>query len=166
MQQENRTRRQMYYIDGSTVRKRDYAEAEPRRREREYEVPVRRRKSGTYKKAAVQAEKSLAFDLRYTLFLTVSLLVMVAACVNMLRIQGKVDKQQRNVQKLEEQIQTIEADNAAYKDSLDNMYTLDQIYDIAVNQLGMVYAQKGQIVYYDSANEDYVNQYQDVPEAN
>ena len=47
--------------------------------------------------------------------------------------------------------------------TLDNMYTLEQVYDAATNELGMVYARKGQIVYYESANEDYVKQYQDVP---
>ena len=37
------------------------------------------------------------------------------------------------------------------------MYTLDDIYNVATNELGMVYAKRGQIIYYDSANEDYVN---------
>lgn len=46
------------------------------------------------------------------------------------------------------------------------MYTLDDIYNVATNELGMVYAKKGQIIYYDSANEDYVKQYQDVPGSN
>lgn len=173
MRQENWTDSRRYYIDGSTVRKREYAEAaprrreyaEPRRREKEYEVPVRRKRPVTYHKAAVKAEKSLAFDLKYTMFLTVAMVIMLVACVNMLRIQGKVEKQQKNIQSLQLQIQTIEDDNAALEDSLKNMYTLDDIYDIATSQLGMVYAQKGQIVYYESADEDYVNQYHDVPEA-
>jgi hypothetical protein len=30
----------------------------------------------------------------------------------------------------------------------------------------LVYAKRGQIIYYDSANEDYVKQYQDVPGSN
>jgi cell division protein FtsL len=166
MSQENRTRRQMYYIDGSTVKKREYAEAAPQRKRQEAEQPVRKKKSVTYEKAAIKAEKSLAFDFKYAAFVSVMVMIMAAACVNMLHMQGLVDKQQRHIRNLQSQIQTVEEDNAAYEVSLDNMYTLEQIYDIAVNQLGMVYAQKGQIVYYDSANEDYVNQYQDVPEAN
>ena len=40
---------------------------------------------------------------------------------------------------------------------------LEHIKDVAMNELGMVYAKKGQIVYYESASEDYVKQYQDVP---
>ena len=165
MREDNWTSSRSYYVEGSTVRKREYAEAAPKRREREYEVPVRRKRPVTYRKAAIKAEKSLAFDFKYTLFLSMAMLIMAAACINMLRIQGRVDKQQKNIRNLQVEIQEIEADNAAHADSLNNMYTLDEIYDIAVNELGMVYAQKGQIVYYDSADEDYVNQYQDVPEA-
>ena len=55
-------------------------------------------------------------------------------------------------------------DNAAFKLSLESMYSLDDIYNVPTNELGMVYAKKGQVVYYESANEDYVKQYQDIPE--
>lgn len=78
----------------------------------------------------------------------------------------RIRTQQNNINNLETQLEAINDDNAAFRMALDNMYTLDQIYDVATNELGMVYAKKGQIVYYDSANEDYVKQYQDVPEAN
>ena len=52
------------------------------------------------------------------------------------------------------------------EDSLESKYSLDKIYEVATKDLGMVYSQKGQIVYYESANEDYVKQLKDVPEAN
>ncbi len=67
---------------------------------------------------------------------------------------------------MEAQLEQAQTDNAAYKSSIESMYTIDEIYDVATNELGMVYARNGQIIYYESANEDYVKQYRDVPEAN
>ena len=72
----------------------------------------------------------------------------------------KISTQQNNISALEAELEKIEDDNAAHKLRLNNMYTLDDIYNVATNELGMVYAKKGQIIYYDSANEDYVKQYQ------
>ncbi len=160
-----RTGRNMYYVEGSTVRKID---SEP---SREY-VPERRREAAparrknTAKRVNAKVDKALAFDLKYTVFVAASVLIMVAACVFMLYMESKIDEQQRNINNMEAQLEAIENDNAAYEASLKNMYTMDEIYDVAANELGMVYAKKGQIIYYDSADEDYVKQYQDVPDAN
>lgn len=159
-----RTGRNMYYVEGSTVRKID---SEP---SREY-VPERRREAAparrknTAKRVSAKVDKALAFDLKYTVFVVASVLIMVAACVFMLYMESKIDEQQRNINNMEAQLESIENDNAAYEASLKNMYTMDEIYDVAANELGMVYAKKGQIIYYDSADEDYVKQYQDVPDA-
>ena len=39
------------------------------------------------------------------------------------------------------------------------------IYDTAVNDLGMIYPGKGQVITYDSKESEYVKQFKDVPEA-
>ena len=41
----------------------------------------------------------------------------------------------------------------------------DAIYDTAVNDLGMIYPGKGQVITYDSKESEYVKQFKDVPEA-
>ena len=41
---------------------------------------------------------------------------------------------------------------------------LDHIYDVATKELGMVYANKNQILLYDKTESEYVRQYEDVPE--
>jgi cell division protein FtsL len=102
----------------------------------------------------------------YTVFVTAAVLIMILACIAVLYMESRISLQQANINELETQLEVIEEENAAYRLSLENMYTLDEIYYVATNELGMVYAEKGQIVYYESADEDYVKQYQDVPEAN
>lgn len=159
----------MYYIEGSAVRK---VEAVPERRERpeRREAPDREQRRGQTKKnrqgIPASLDRALAFDLKYTIFVVSAVFIMVAACTTMLFMESRVKEQKDNINSLEAQLETIQADNAAYKASVENMYTLDEIYDVASNELGMVYARSGQIVYYEGANEDYVKQYQDVPEAN
>ncbi|MFR0782925.1 MAG: hypothetical protein ACLSHP_08305 [Coprococcus sp.] len=92
--------------------------------------------------------------------------LVVGSSVLMLYLNTKISTQQNNISALEAELEKIEDDNAAHKLRLNNMYTLDDIYNVATNELGMVYAKRGQIIYYDSANEDYVKQYQDVPGSN
>lgn len=168
-------RRNLYYTDGSAARK---AELAPR-----YDRPVRRQepkpqrapqKQTNYRTSAQraqaqkkreQAEKALAFDLRYTVFVVAAVAIMVVACVYMLYMESRINAQQNNINSMTSQLEKLENENTSYAMSLNNMYTLDDIYDVASNELGMVYAKKGQIVYYESASEDYVKQYQDVPSA-
>ncbi len=191
-----------YYIDGSTVRKRDiyYSAAPayiPTRRPKAYPdrtneaAPQRRHEAApavrperrldterkqqrrhavkeqpvTYRVSAIKAGKSLAFDFKYTFFLAIAMIVMIASCANMLRMENQVDSKKSKISGLQSEIRDAKADNEAFENSLNDAYTLEEIYKIAVNELGMVYSQKGQIVYYDAANEDYVNQYRDVPSA-
>ena len=165
--------RERYYIDGSTVRKvREvpvYTE-EPRRRQGRtpertpQRAPQRRTAGESQKRVSAKADKALAFDMRYTMFVMASVLIVIAACVLMLHMEASINEKKSNLNALESELETIEDDNAALKLSLESMYSLDEIYDVATNDLGMVYAKKGLIVYYESANEDYVKQYQDIPE--
>lgn len=160
-----RQTRSMYYVDGSTVRKIEQApsrERNPQRRPSEKTAP----RTVTKKQLTKKADKALAFNFNYTVFVVVSVMIMVVACVAMLFMESRIEAQKSNINSLEATLEAIENDNSAYRITLENMYTLDQVYDIATNELGMVYARKGQIVYYESADEDYVKQYQDVPEAN
>ena len=165
---ERRTNRvrDMYYFDGSAVRKNDsYFEEAPLRKEREYEVPRKKRRPVTDEKAARKAEKSLAFDLKYTMFLVAAVFIIAASCAVMLAAESRVDGQQDSIENKEVILDELNENNSAARDSINSMYTLEDIYDIATTELEMVYAEKGQVVYYESANEDYVKQYQDVPGA-
>ncbi|MCM1272322.1 MAG: hypothetical protein NC225_02070 [Clostridium sp.] len=156
----------MYYIEGSAVRK---VEAVPERHKRPATPEKEKRRGGIKKNRQgipASLDRALAFDLKYTIFVVSAVFIMIAACTTMLFMESRVKEQKDNINSLEAQLETMQADNAAYKASVDSMYTLDDIYDVATNELGMVYARSGQIVYYEGASEDYVKQYQDVPEAN
>lgn len=151
--------REMYIEEGNAVRK---TVAVPRRQE-ERPVPRKRRGRKTYKRSAIKAEQSMGFDLKYTLVLAIMLVMVILSCVVMLTVQGGVENKERKIESLQEEIQDIEADNTAYENKLNSMYSLEDIYNIATGELGMVYSENGSIIYYENEQGDYVKQYGDVP---
>ena len=157
-------RRQMNYVDGTAARQM-YAAPVRRVREPERRVQPERRtapqeRPKVRRRVTAQTKKTLAFSAGYMMFMAAMVCLVVGSCVLMLYMNTKIST------KLEAELEKIEDDNAAHKLRLNNMYTLDDIYNVATNELGMVYAKKGQIIYYDSADEDYVKQYQDIPGSN
>ena len=52
----------------------------------------------------------------------------------------------------------VPADTVAFQ------INLEEIYEIATDELGMVYAGEDQIIYYDSSNSDYIRQFGEIPD--
>ena len=48
--------------------------------------------------------------------------------------------------------------------SINTSIDLNEIYEIATKELGMVYAKKDQVLLYDKTESEYVRQYEDIPE--
>lgn len=155
---EERSRRP-YYVDGTAARKLEVAP-----NYEEYEERERRQRPA--RKVSKKAETALSFNKRYAIFVLASVAIMMFACLELLHMNTKIDDQRKNIAKLETELAVLSADNQEAAVALDNMYSLDDVYSIATGNLGMTYAKKGQVVYYDNINEDYVRQYEDVPGAN
>jgi len=145
-----------YIVEGSTVRKRQTA---PKR------VTRVERHAVTYTKASRRAEASKSFDRGYTAVLVAMLAVVAFSCLMMLTMQSSVASKEQKIESLQSELQTLESGNIALESELNNMYSLQDIYEVASNQLGMVFAENGQIIYYEPENGDYVKQYEDVPRA-
>lgn len=165
-----------YYESGSAAHDYDYrTEAEPVRRKRRVEEaePVRRtkkhkrhaKKSRTYEKSAIIARNSESFGFGYTALVMIAVILAFVSVSGMLAAESKVKSQEIHINSMIAELNVKKNDNVAMQDELDKMYSLDDIYRIATGELGMVYSEEGQVIYYDSVNEDYVNQYEDVPEA-
>lgn len=115
------------------------------------------------RKAEIKAETNA--QIRYTTAMVAAVVIAVALCCYLLKLTSEVKEQKEAVATLKSQVTTQLDENAGYSAGLDSMTDLDEIYDIATNQLGMVYSQPGQTLYYSQNNDDYVVQYKDVPEA-
>ena len=68
-----------------------------------------------------------------------------------------------NISSLESQVSDLKAENQATENRINSEANLQTVKDAALNRLGMVYANSGQIVYYDMDEDDYMSQYDNIP---
>jgi cell division protein FtsL len=144
------------YVDGNTVRKLNAA-PERRREERIHEVPVPRRQK--HKKTAAFSGINLAS----LMVLTVATAISVFVCVEYLQLQMKVSSMEKSIVTMEKKLITLTNENDAAYASIDTQIDLDYIYQVAVGELGMVYPNKNEIITYQSNDDGYVRQYEDIP---
>ena len=152
-----------YYVNGSTVRQ---LEAQPVRRERidrtksQEEQKKKRRRNA----AKRNRERALHMSRGYVAFLTLCVGVVAFAAVALVQIQSQVTQRMEHIAALESQITDLKADNDARYKEIVTSVDLDYIKDVAMNQLGMQYATEDQIIYYSVENNNFMDQYSDIPE--
>lgn len=160
------------YIEGNTVRKfSQYGQTVPQEiPERRYAEPVKKQQVQRRQKERPNASahrharnKALSMSLGYVGFLSVAAVSSLFICVNFLRLQAEATQARKTVASMESQYSELKLSNdAAYSKAVSNV-DLEEIRNIAINELGMVYANKGQIVTYEKPDKDYVRQYGEVP---
>ena len=163
---KNRYKTSGYYIDGSTVRKLEAApEVYPYERERLTQEERRRRAEIKKRRAIAQRnkERALRLDLTYTLFLIVSVVVTVAACVVYLNLQHEITRTNKQIATLESRLTSVTNENLAMEERINSAVDLAKVYNMAVNKFDMTAITEGQIYYYSNNNGDYVKQYAQIP---
>lgn len=152
----------MYYVNGNTVRE---LETAPRReRKSKQEIERERRQKNRRNAARRNRERALSMNRGYVAFLSVCVIISAFAAVNLIQIQSQMTKRMRDIAALEGQITDLKADNDARYKELVTSVDLNEVKEIAINQLGMQYATEDQIVYYQVDNTNYMDQYRDIPE--
>ncbi len=148
-----------YYIEGNTARKLNTAPQRVERPERKERIerPVN-------PKIANNSRRAKAFDLRYTVALVTATTLLFVFCINMLTLQATVTEQRKQVASKERQLNALKDENDETSKRLESSVDLTKVYDVAVNELGMVYPKNGQVVSYEASHPDYVKQFKDVPE--
>ena len=145
------------YVDGNTVRKvnRYTTEAVPERRERK-----------EYKRSHIvrrNQEKALYMDGPYVLALTAAAVITLFLCMNYLHIQSSITTRIDHIETLELKLEHLKSENDALQTRIDTYVDLDHVYKVATEELGMVYANKDQILLYNKTESEYVRQYEDIP---
>lgn len=110
-----------------------------------------------------QQERALRANRRYVLFLTMGIVIFGVFAGVYINIQSDITVKMKTISRLESQITDLKAENdEAYK-RINTAIDLESVKDRAINELGMFYATEQQIVYYTVENDDYMNQYIDIP---
>ena len=155
--------KQTYYVNGSTVRK---INAEPVRRERIDRTKIEEQQQKKRRRNAARRNRARALHMGrgYVAFLTLCVGVIAFAAVALVQIQSQVTQRMEHIAALESQITDLKADNDARYKEIVTSVDLDYIKEVAINDLGMQYAAEDQIVYYSVENDNFMDQYSDIPE--
>lgn len=148
------------YVDGNTVRKlnRTVRPARPA-------DPERKRRADSRRSRAVKRNqaKALHMDGAYVFGLTVAVIITLFLCVNYLQLQSSITTKINRVEDLELQLNHLKSENDALQTKIDTSVDLDHVYKVATEDLGMVHANKNQILLYDNTESEYVRQNEDIP---
>lgn len=154
------THNRQEYIQGNVVRK-----IEPKQNEhqqKEHERQQKQRKKTSYKIRRNQ-EKALQMNLPYLMILLMASCCTLFICINYLQVQTTMTRRMDNIKKLEQDLDSLKAENDILQTRNNTAVDLDYIYRVATEELGMVYAGKDQVRMYHQTESEYVRQYEDIP---
>ncbi len=101
----------------------------------------------------------------YAVFLSAAAVLAVFICVFYLRLQSDIVNSAETVTALQEELNVLTEENDTAYQAAEDSVDLEEVRRRAVNDLGMVYAAQGSVVEYESPAEDYVKQYNEIPES-
>lgn len=145
-------RRQQRAIEGNTARKVQTLEYPSRERQPE------RRERRHAEKSNVQYVNVL-----YMIFLAVASCMVLWSCVNYLQLQAETTSRVKHIASLETELEDLRKENNDNYTRIMTSVDLDHIRDVAINELGMVYAEPNQVILYDGGTDDYVRQNGSIP---
>lgn len=145
-------RRQQRAIEGNTARKVQTLEYPSRER-----WPERRERR--------HAEKSNVqyVNVLYMIFLAAASCMVLWSCVNYLQLQAETTSRVKHIASLETELEDLRKENNDNYTRIMTSVDLDHIRDVAINELGMVYAEPNQVILYDGGTDDYVRQNGSIP---
>ncbi|MCR5397592.1 MAG: hypothetical protein K6E64_09035 [Lachnospiraceae bacterium] len=143
-----------YQVEGNTVSVGDILpDRDARRRELEEE---KRRKQ---KSRARQNARALKRSRVTAGMVIMAVLFFGAFFIGYVNLQTSIRAHMGNIATLKEDISDLKASNSAAQSRISTATDINEIKNKALNEYGMVYANEGQIVYYDIEDEDYMSRY-------
>lgn len=145
--------RNSQYVNGSAVRKLDVT--------REIERRPKKKLSNTARK---NREKAEHMSPGYVLFLSLALIATGCILVGYIKLQSDITNSIQHISALERELNDLRLANDEEYNRITSSIDLEEVRRIAIQELGMKYAEEGQIVSFTSDNNDYVKQMSLIPE--
>lgn len=147
------------YVYGNTVRKLEAVpERQPERREQQEQRNYRAEKNAVRK----NREKAKQMNRPYVIFLTMASVVSFLVCFHYIELRSQMTAQIKNIAALESALSDLKIENDAELSRVNNSIDLEEIKKIAMEELGMVYANKDQVILYQDKEAEYFRQYESV----
>ena len=100
----------------------------------------------------------------YCMFLAVACVLTLSLGAYYLEQQAMATSSQKKIASLESELAELKKANADELNRIETSVNLEEIRDIAINELGMVYATAENVVLYKNTHQNYVSQYEEVPQ--
>ena len=94
----------------------------------------------------------------YVLFLMAAMCTAAFVLLNYIQLQAELTQRTKNVASKEVQLNNLKIANDEEYNRIMSSIDLEEIKRVAIGELGMVYAQEGQIVTYTNEKNDYMRQ--------
>ena len=147
------TYRNSTYVQGTAVRQLEELDGEDVRRRR-VRPNVRRKHDSAQR-----------MNFGYVLFLSVALVAVGMILIGYIKLQSNITTSMKHVSSLEAELNDLKKSNDEAYTKIESSVDLNKIKQIAINELGMTYASKGQVVEYSGEGSDYVRQVGEIPKS-
>ena len=132
------------YVYGNTARKIDV--------QRQLETPQRKVLS---REVQVNRAKAKHMNLGYVLFLVAALATAAVILISYIRVQADITTMTEYIAKQEKVLNNLKISNDEMLTRIESRLDLEEVKRVAIGELGMTYPKEGQIIAYDSVNNDY-----------
>lgn len=136
-----------FYVYGNTVRTLDLQSQLAEEPAKKPSVEVQKNR-----------EKAHHMSAGYLLFLGAALVASAYILVNYLQLQAELTSLTKNVAAKKSALIDLQVDNEEEYNRIVSSIDLEEIKRVAMGVLGMIYAEEGQIVVYESEQYDYMRQ--------
>ncbi len=100
----------------------------------------------------------------FTLLIAAAIGVMLFTCTNYVTLINQKSNNAGRISSLQSELDNMKLENDLKELSIDTSIDYEYIYNVATEELGMVYASPEQIIKYQSGESEYVMQFADIPE--
>lgn len=127
------------------------------------EYPSRERQSERRERRHAEKSNVQYVNVLYMIFLAAASCMVLWSCVNYLQLQAETTSRVKHIASLETELEDLRKENNDNYTRIMTSVDLDHIRDVAINELGMVYAEPNQVILYDGGTDDYVRQNGSIP---
>ncbi|MCQ2520614.1 MAG: hypothetical protein MJ107_08805 [Lachnospiraceae bacterium] len=114
-------------------------------------------------KGEEQRKRRMNMSPLFMMFLVGAFAILVSVVIMNIRVTSEMNATVDKVGVLEAQLNKLTLENEDEYSKMVNAVDLEEIKRIAVEELGMVYPDDSQYIYYHRENSDYVRQLKDIP---
>ena len=148
----NRNYRDGAYVGGSAAPQIDVRTAI-------HEEPIKRVSNTTRK----NREKAAHMNLGYVAFLVAALCLTMGVLYGYITLQAGNTAMVEEIAALESQLNSLKLDNDEEYSRIMSTVDMEHVKEVAMGELGMQYAEEGQIIEVEGNGDDYVRQYENMP---